>query len=147
MNKTVFTLLLVLLALGCSLAEPEPTRDPADGYSFDVTGVTRLFFPSNIDPEPGTRFVAVKVRIANVKSGESHRSSYNRLTLIDDLGNAYPPVVEAAAGIEEPLNEVFLNDGQKADGWIVFSIPFDAEPVKVQYRFEPRVVLEDTLPE
>ncbi len=108
----------------------------AFGYSLSVSAVedpaTRpgLFY----NPEPGKKLVAVEFTVSNM-SGDTISSNVLYATLIDAQGFLYG--AESGA-VEDSIELLDLNPGEKAKGWSGFIVPEDATPVGFRYQIAAR---------
>jgi len=115
-----------------------PSGDPeADGTMLDVTLVSVLQKARPKDeynvPEPGSRFVAVRLRITNKGPGVYDDSPGNGITIADAEGQRFTETSnETAAGVSMP-GGVTLSPGSSVIGWIAFQVPKTAKVVLVQY--------------
>ena len=141
--------------LQVGLAKPEgPVQEPAFVYSPDG-GLPRLgevaegfgysLSVSTVEdpatrpgifyrPEPGKKLVGVEFIVGNV-SGETISSNVLYSTLIDAEGFLYG----AESGVVEDSIELLdLNAGEKAKGWAGFILPDDSIPVSFRYQISAR---------
>jgi len=121
-----------------SVMPPEPQAILGDvfeqyGYSLSATSIEDPTTPGMFyEAKEGYRLVAVEIVIGNV-SGEVLSVNPLNATLVDSNGFVYQPEL---AGRDEQIATVDLNVGEKAKGWVAFSIPEDATPTSVKYVVE-----------
>lgn len=136
---------------------PEPTDTPEpvqeanlgdlveqDGYSFAAVTVNDPATPGILfSPVEGEKLIAVEVVIGNVSAARITVNVLNA-TLLDNDGFTYQPEL---GGIDNQLDLVDLEPGQRVKGWIPFSIPESATAAKIKYeaRSFPDTILQSKL--
>ena len=118
-----------------SIAPPESQAILGDvfeqyGYSLSATAVEDPTTPGMLyEAEEGYKLVAIEIVVGNV-SGEVLTVNPLNAILVDSNGFVYQPEL---AGRDEQIALVDLNVGEKAKGWVAFSVPDDAIPASVKY--------------
>ena len=117
------------------IPEPQPIHlgDAVKQYGYSLSALTvedpatrpGLFY----DPEEGKKLVAVEFIVGNV-SGETFSSNVLYATLVDTEGFTYG--AESGA-VENSLELLDLNPGEKVRGWAGFIVPQDATPASLKY--------------
>jgi hypothetical protein len=104
---------------------------------FDVTvhAATDPFTPSNTAepaPQPGNRYVAVDVTMANTSDEPLTVSTLAMVELVDSSDRAWPVTV---AGVDLPqLEAINVGPGQARRGWVVFEVGADATDLRVRMK-------------
>lgn len=114
------------------------------GYSFAAVSIQDpaepgLFFESR----EGMRLVALEVIVGNV-FGKTFSSNVLNATLVDDNGFIYAPEL---AAVDDQLELIEVQPGERVFGWIPFFIPSDAAPAVIKYQFSdfPKIELESNI--
>jgi hypothetical protein len=121
-----------------SAVPPEPEAKLGDvfeqyGYSLSATAVEDPTTPGMLyEAQTGYKLVAVEMVVGNV-SGETLSVNPLYVVLADSNGFVYQPEL---AGRDGQIATVDLNAGEKAKGWVAFSIPEGATPASVKYVVE-----------
>jgi len=121
-----------------SILPPSPEGGLGDvfeqyGYSLSSTAVEDPTTPGVFyEAKEGYKLVAVEIVVGNV-SGETLSVNPLDAILVDSSGFVYQPEL---AGRDGQIATVDLNAGEKAKGWVAFSIPEDATPVSIKYVVE-----------
>ena len=106
----------------CALAVEDPATRPGFFY----------------EPQAGKKLVAVELIVGNV-SGEEFSSNVLRTTLIDAEGFVY---AAESGEVEDGLEMLDVNPGEKVKGWAGFTIPEDATPASLKYEFDSKAMLQ-----
>lgn len=132
-------------------ATPTTTTTPSgnvveqDGYSLTALAVENPSTRPHIiyQPQAGQKLVGVEVIVRNI-SGEPFTSLTLFATLVDTSGFLYGAEAVGVEGLLEPLT---VNLGEMVRGWIGFTIPQDATPARIRYRFSPSdTIIEVNVP-
>lgn len=93
--------------------------------------------PAGPGPAPGERWDAVEVTVTNTGWAVYDGRIGESFTLIDTEGHAHPAFApESKLTVGETLTgQGTLQLGQRARGWIVFSLPTDATPARLRFRW------------
>jgi hypothetical protein len=87
-------------------------------------------------PSPGTRFVAVQLRLKNTGTGPYNDSPSNGARLIDGEGQQYQASVEDTSAGPGLGGSVTLIPGDTALGFITFELPAGVTPAKFQFALD-----------
>jgi hypothetical protein len=118
-----------------SVGPPRPHSRRGDvveqyGYSLSAIATEDPTTPGMFyEAQAGCKLVAVEIVVGNV-SGETLGVNPLKAALVDSGGFVYHPEL---AGRDGQIATVDLNAGEKARGWVAFSIPQDATPASIKY--------------
>lgn len=112
---------------------PEPTEAPTEvDISVIPLNIVDAAAPSAFySDEEGKRLVGVEVAVDNNSSGNVAVNPLNA-TLIDDQGLAHAAELAAAAELDQ-IATLTIYPGEKARGWIFFSVEEGSSPAKLRY--------------
>jgi hypothetical protein len=99
-----------------------------DEFQMEVVDVDDFQHPS-ISPDAGYRFVRVDVRM-EADEGSSLDLHPNMFTLVTDAGEDY----EYRSGVGNTVPDL-LGEGDTEEFFMVFEIPEDEDPVRLEYDF------------
>lgn len=103
------------------------------GFTLSASGVENPTDPGMFYTKvAGYKAVAVEITVGNV-SGESLSANALYTVLVDDQGYVYAPDL---GGRDGQLDTLDLAPGEKAKGWVTFTIPEGATPTTVKYLVE-----------
>lgn len=110
-----------------------------DGYSLTVQVVEDPAAPGILyTPQPGMRLVAVEIVVGNV-SGEPQTVNVLNSYLVDGDGFVYQADIGA---IDDQIELVDIGPGERARGWVPFTIPENAAPYSLRYQVTGFPLLE-----
>jgi hypothetical protein len=102
------------------------------GYSLSATNVEDPTTPSDFyESRQGYKLVSVEISLGNVSEAKSLSVIYYFASLVDNNGFVY----EAEHGERDgEINMLDLNVGERAKGWVSFTIPENATPAYLKYQ-------------
>ena len=143
---------LLALAAGCGSSSgpaglPDPALGTVVGFAATYDGlaleVHAAWIGWSIEPVPGPRLDALRIRVAN--AADRPRAFDPRAVRIETLdGLQWPRIV---AGTDPELRPMTLATFEDASGWIVFRVPAASKPVAVVWLAAPGLELRIPLPE
>ncbi len=103
------------------------------GYSLTATAVQDPAKPGLLyKARQGYRLVSVEIILANT-TGDRLSANPMNAYLVDTNGFVYPLVL---GGVDDQIAAVDLEQGEKVQGWVAFSIPAEAQPYSIKYAVE-----------
>jgi hypothetical protein len=81
-------------------------------------------------PKDGFKLVSVKIVVGNVSGTDSLSVNPLYAYLVADDGHVYAPEL---GGRDGQIDAVSINQGEKAQGWVSFTIPQNATPSYIKY--------------
>lgn len=87
-------------------------------------------------PDPGTRWVAVQMKIENSGTVVIEDAPLNGLTAIDGAGQQFDPYVTGTAIGGPQLGTIKISGGDARTGFLVFKVPTASKLVKIQFALD-----------